>query len=53
MVPEISTLATPVMPVSLALSSSSTKSLSSPTSMVSLLMAATITGIMEGFIFSM
>ena len=52
-VPEISTLATPEMPVSLALSSSSTKSLSSLTSMLSLLMAATMTGIMEGFIFRM
>lgn len=51
MVPMISTLATPVMPVSLPVSSLSTKSLSWPTSMSLLLMAATITGIMEGFTF--
>ena len=51
MVPMISTLATPVMPVSLPVSSLSTKSLSGPTSMSLLLMAATITGIMEGFTF--
>ena len=45
-------LATPDTPSSLSLSSSVTKSLSSYTSMSSLDTAATITGSMEGLIFS-
>ena len=45
-------LATPDTPSSLPLSSSVTKSLSSYTSMSSLDTAATITGSMEGLIFS-